>query len=132
MSLKQPVSPRTRRSNLQLYGSPNSPDEDRVFWKDAPYLGLPNIGPPTAGIDEYFCYNRTQEEIDHQYKIYSLIPKLPTRKIGKTAIEREEMWNRLLSYIPRKGKLNYLKILFYLMVCIAHNFNNIYSRLFEL
>ena len=110
MSLKPPVSPRTRRSNLQIYGSPNSPGEDLVFWKDAPYLGITDSVPLTD-IDESCCYNRTQEQIDHQNYIYSLIPKVPSRKIGKTAIEREEMWNRLLSF-NKKGKLNYLTTLF--------------------
>jgi hypothetical protein len=91
---------RNRRANILLYGSPNSPDEDRVTWKDAPHLG-PSIENKTK--DEYAIYYERSTAMDHKnYElIRSNLPQITNKKV-KTNIERQESIRRLRSYIYQK------------------------------
>ena len=86
------ISPNTRnrRANMMLYGSPNSPDDDKVTWKDAPFLGIEINSARANNPDDdiYFQRSTLQDRENYDY-IRSRLPKLRTkfRKNVKTDID---------------------------------------------
>jgi len=87
------ISPNTRnrRANMILYGSPNSPDYDKVTWKDAPFLGLETNSFKENIPEEHIYFQRStlQDRENYDY-IRSRLPELRTtnfRKNVKTDID---------------------------------------------
>lgn len=85
------ISPNTRnrRANMMLYGSPNSPDDDKVTWKDAPFLGLEiNSARANNPDDDIYFQRSTLFDRENYNYIQSRLPKLTNfRKNVKTDID---------------------------------------------